>query len=128
MLENLSVDDAEIKNASVTLATKGQPGTAVYQKLNAQIKQVERALEYAKSLGGNFVAESEDAAAHTARKLDRLREEVAGNEERIAGNRRQAAYYTKVLSAHTTVEKLAEYRDIRKKLYVLEQLSSTPTY
>ncbi len=40
MLENLSVDDAEIKNASVTLATKGQPGTAVYQKLNAQIKQV----------------------------------------------------------------------------------------
>ncbi len=40
MLENLSVDDAEIKNASVTLATRGQPGTAVYQKLNAQIRQV----------------------------------------------------------------------------------------
>jgi AsmA protein len=37
MLENLSVDDAEIKNGSVTLKTAGQPGAAVYQQLNAQI-------------------------------------------------------------------------------------------
>jgi len=36
MLENLSVDDAQIKNASVTLTTAGQTGTAVYQQLNAQ--------------------------------------------------------------------------------------------
>jgi AsmA protein len=40
MLENLSVDDAQIKNASVTLATAGQTGTAVYQQLNAQITNV----------------------------------------------------------------------------------------
>jgi hypothetical protein len=37
MLENLSVDDAQIKNGSVTLKTAGQPGAAVYQQLNAQI-------------------------------------------------------------------------------------------
>jgi AsmA protein len=37
MLQNLSVDDAEIKNGSVTLKTAGQPGAAVYQQLNAQI-------------------------------------------------------------------------------------------
>jgi AsmA protein len=37
MLQNLSVDDAQIKNGSVTLATAGQTGTAVYQQLNAQI-------------------------------------------------------------------------------------------
>jgi AsmA protein len=37
MLQNLSVDDAQIKNGSVTLKTAGQPGAAVYQQLNAQI-------------------------------------------------------------------------------------------
>jgi AsmA protein len=37
MLENLSVDEAQIKNGSVTLTTAGQAGTAVYQQLNAQI-------------------------------------------------------------------------------------------
>jgi AsmA protein len=37
MLQNLSVDDAQIKNGSLTLATAGQTGTAVYQQLNAQI-------------------------------------------------------------------------------------------
>jgi hypothetical protein len=37
MLENLSVDDAQIKNGSVTLTTAGQKGSAVYQQLNAQI-------------------------------------------------------------------------------------------
>ena len=37
MLENLSVDDAQIKNGSVTLTTAGQTGAAVYQQLNAQI-------------------------------------------------------------------------------------------
>jgi AsmA protein len=37
MLDNLSVDDAQIKNGSVTLSTAGQAGTAVYQQLNAQI-------------------------------------------------------------------------------------------
>jgi AsmA protein len=37
MLENLSVDDAQIKNGSVTLTTAGQAGSAVYQQLNAQI-------------------------------------------------------------------------------------------
>jgi AsmA protein len=40
MLENLSVDDAQVKNASVTLSTRGQAGTAVYQQLNAQISNV----------------------------------------------------------------------------------------
>jgi AsmA protein len=40
MLENLSVDDAQIKNGSVTLKTAGQPGAAVYQQLNAQITNV----------------------------------------------------------------------------------------
>jgi hypothetical protein len=40
MLDSLSVDDAEIKNGSVTLTTKGQAGQAVYQQLNAQIKNV----------------------------------------------------------------------------------------
>ena len=38
MLDSLSVDDAEIKNGSLTLTTKGQAGQAVYQQLNAQIK------------------------------------------------------------------------------------------
>jgi AsmA protein len=37
MLDNLSVDNAQIKNGSVTLATPGQAGSAVYQQLNAQI-------------------------------------------------------------------------------------------
>ena len=37
MLANLSVDDAQIKNGTVTLATAGQTGAAVYQQLNAQI-------------------------------------------------------------------------------------------
>jgi AsmA protein len=37
MLDNLSVDTAQIKNGSVTLSTAGQQGTAVYQQLNAQI-------------------------------------------------------------------------------------------
>ncbi|HET6217783.1 MAG TPA: AsmA family protein [Acidobacteriaceae bacterium] len=37
MLQNLSVDDAQIKNGSVTLTTAGQTGAAVYQQLNAQI-------------------------------------------------------------------------------------------
>jgi AsmA protein len=40
MLQNLSVDDAQIKNGSVTLKTAGQPGAAVYQQLNAQITNV----------------------------------------------------------------------------------------
>ena len=38
MLKSLSVDDAEIKNGTLTLASAGQTGTAaVYQQLNAQI-------------------------------------------------------------------------------------------
>jgi hypothetical protein len=37
MLDSLSVDDAQIKNGSVTLTTAGQAGTAVYQQLHAQI-------------------------------------------------------------------------------------------
>ena len=40
MLDALSVDDAEIKNGSLTLTTKGQAGQAVYQQLNAQIKSL----------------------------------------------------------------------------------------
>jgi AsmA protein len=41
MLQNLSVDSAQIKNGSVTLTTAGQTGTpAVYQQLNAQISNV----------------------------------------------------------------------------------------
>jgi AsmA protein len=38
MLQNLSVDDAQIKNGTITLATAGQTGSAaVYQQVNAQI-------------------------------------------------------------------------------------------
>src|SRR5580698_6090867 len=37
MLKNLSVDNAQIKNGSLTLTTAGQAGSAVYQQLNAQI-------------------------------------------------------------------------------------------
>src|ERR1700733_89799 len=40
MLENLSVDSAQVKNGSVTLKTAGQSGAAVYQQLNAQISNV----------------------------------------------------------------------------------------
>jgi hypothetical protein len=40
MLDTLSVDDAQIKNGSLTLTTKGQTGSAVYQQLNAQIKNL----------------------------------------------------------------------------------------
>jgi hypothetical protein len=39
-LDALSVDDAQIKNGSLTLTTKGQAGSAVYQQLNAQIKNL----------------------------------------------------------------------------------------
>ena len=37
MLDNLSVDNAQIKNGSITLTSPGQTGGAVYQQLNAQI-------------------------------------------------------------------------------------------
>ena len=37
MLDNLSVDDAQVKNGTMTLATAGQPGTAVYSQVNAQV-------------------------------------------------------------------------------------------
>ncbi len=38
MLDNLSVDDAEVKNGTLTLTTAGKPGApAVYQALNAQV-------------------------------------------------------------------------------------------
>ena len=40
MLENLSVDSAQIKDGSVTLKTAGQAGSAVYQQLNAQISNL----------------------------------------------------------------------------------------
>jgi hypothetical protein len=40
MLQNLSVDSAQIKNGTVTLKTAGQNGSAVYQQLNAQISNV----------------------------------------------------------------------------------------
>ena len=40
MMQNLSVDNAQIKDGSVTLKTAGQAGLAVYQQLNAQISNV----------------------------------------------------------------------------------------
>jgi hypothetical protein len=40
MLDGLSVDDAEIKNGSLTLTTKGQAGQAAYQQVNAQIRNL----------------------------------------------------------------------------------------
>jgi hypothetical protein len=40
MLQNLSVDSAQIKDGSVTLKTAGRAGAAVYQQLNAQISNV----------------------------------------------------------------------------------------
>jgi hypothetical protein len=40
MLQNLSVDSAQVKNGTVTLKTAGQSGAAIYQQLNAQISNV----------------------------------------------------------------------------------------
>jgi AsmA protein len=40
MLENLSVDDAEVKNGTITLASAGQTGGAVYQQVNAKVTNV----------------------------------------------------------------------------------------
>ena len=41
MLDNLSVDDAQVKNGTITLATAGQAGSAaVYQQVNAEIKNL----------------------------------------------------------------------------------------
>jgi AsmA protein len=40
MLENLSVDDAEVKNGTVTLASAGQTGGSVYQQVNAKVTNV----------------------------------------------------------------------------------------
>jgi AsmA protein len=40
MLDSLFVDDAQIKNGSLTLTTKGQAGAAQYQQLNAEIKNL----------------------------------------------------------------------------------------
>lgn len=40
MLDNLTVDDAEVKNGTITLATAGQAGGAVYQQVNAKVTNV----------------------------------------------------------------------------------------
>ena len=40
MLENLYLDSAQVKNGTLTLTTAGQPGSAVYQQLNAQISNL----------------------------------------------------------------------------------------
>jgi len=41
MLENLSVDDAEVKNGTITLMTAGQTGPgSVYQQVNAKVSNV----------------------------------------------------------------------------------------
>jgi hypothetical protein len=40
MLENLFLDSAQIKNGTLTLTTAGQPGSAVYQQMNAQISNL----------------------------------------------------------------------------------------
>jgi AsmA protein len=40
MLENLSVDDAEVKNGTITLTSAGQTGGAVYQQVNAKISNL----------------------------------------------------------------------------------------
>ncbi|NYF51522.1 AsmA family protein [Tunturiibacter gelidoferens] len=37
MLDNLSVDDAQLKNGTITLATAGKQGSAVYSQVNAQV-------------------------------------------------------------------------------------------
>jgi len=37
MLDNLSVDDAQVKNGTITLATAGKQGSAVYSQVNAQV-------------------------------------------------------------------------------------------
>jgi AsmA protein len=37
MLDNLSVDDAQVKNGTITLATAGKTGSAVYSQVNAQV-------------------------------------------------------------------------------------------
>jgi AsmA protein len=37
MLDNLSGDDAQIKNGTITLATAGKAGSAVYSQVNAQV-------------------------------------------------------------------------------------------
>jgi hypothetical protein len=40
MLDNLSVDDAQVKNGTITLATAGLAGSAVYSQVNAQVTNV----------------------------------------------------------------------------------------
>jgi AsmA protein len=37
MLNSLSVDDAQVKNGTITLATAGKQGSAVYSQVNAQV-------------------------------------------------------------------------------------------
>ncbi|MBB5316244.1 AsmA family protein [Tunturibacter empetritectus] len=37
MLDNLTVDDAQVKNGTITLTTAGKPGSAVYSQVNAQV-------------------------------------------------------------------------------------------
>jgi AsmA protein len=54
MLDNLSVDSAQIKNGSVTLKTAGQSGAAVYQQLNAQISNVTPKTQSPFSLSGQL--------------------------------------------------------------------------
>jgi len=57
MLDNLSVDDAQIKNGTVTLVTAGQAGSAaVYQQLNAQISNLTPKSSSPFSLSGQLPA------------------------------------------------------------------------
>ncbi len=39
MLDNISVDDAQVKNGTITLATAGHTGGAVYSQVNAQVSK-----------------------------------------------------------------------------------------
>ncbi len=54
MMQNLTVDDAEVKNGSVTLSTAGKSGSAVYEQLNAKITNLSSKTQSPFTLSGSI--------------------------------------------------------------------------
>jgi AsmA protein len=66
MLDSLSVDDAQIKNGTITLATAGKQGTAVYSQVNAQLTNLSPKSASPFSLSGQLPNGGSVAANGTA--------------------------------------------------------------
>jgi AsmA protein len=66
MLNSLSVDDAQIKNGTITLATAGKQGTAVYSQVNAQVTNLSPKSASPFSLSGQLPNGGSVAANGTA--------------------------------------------------------------